>query len=168
MEEEHGACEDTSCDIREAMESGHPLTGAYLLLGATEAPVLAAVQQAYADAELIPELDALVRFPSSEQESWFKHHDDWARKCDACGSYTYANPSYEPDVCASCHAELPRPLEGEFVLSIELDNDAISEPDDLALLLRKCADKIEAEGGNVSGVVVDLNGNTVGKYEVER
>lgn len=60
------------------------------------------------------------------------------------------------------------PTNTTFTLSIELGNAAMAEPYDLAMALRRCADHIEAYGfqGDVEGRVRDVNGNTVGRWEL--
>lgn len=107
LEEEHGQCEDASCDIREAMQNGFPLSAAHLLVGATECPVIDAVWRAYDRANAIPPGEGFTEgFPASEWDAWKAHHEQWGRKCPACGSYTYARDSWEPEECANCHASL--------------------------------------------------------------
>jgi hypothetical protein len=105
---EHGDCEDAGCDIAVARIEGFPLTAAYLLTGATETPVLDAVQRAYADAGAIPEEDALTDFPASERTAWFAWHEANARTCPSCNSVTYALQEVEPEECANCRASLMR------------------------------------------------------------
>lgn len=170
LNHEHGDCEDESCDIREALEQDYVLVAASLLSGATEVPVLDAVRHAYEDADAIPEGEGYADMAATpDWEGWTNHFDEFARKCESCGSFTWAHSNYEPTQCANCRAELTQPLSGEFVLSIELDNDALSEPRDIAEMLRKCAYQLEnITGTDLSGSLVDANGNTVGKFEVER
>ena len=52
-----------------------------------------------------------------------------------------------------------------FTLTIQLGNAAMETSDDVAEALRRVADKMERNG--FDGRIVDLNGNTVGKYEAE-
>ena len=54
----------------------------------------------------------------------------------------------------------------KFTCTIKMDNAAFGdEPEyELALILRHIADK--AEEGYIVGPVIDTNGNTVGKWEV--
>lgn len=52
----------------------------------------------------------------------------------------------------------------KFTLTIELGNDAMKSPEDIADALRKAASHIQAGYGN--GSVRDLNGNTVGSYDI--
>lgn len=53
-----------------------------------------------------------------------------------------------------------------FHLRIELGNDAMREPDDIARALRSVAQQIESSHGAV-GAIMDDNGNTVGSFGVE-
>jgi hypothetical protein len=58
-------------------------------------------------------------------------------------------------------------LAHNFVLTINLDNDAFTGKKglgELARLLRVVADRIES--GKTSGKVQDVNGNTVGNHEL--
>lgn len=100
--------EDDHSDVAVAREEGFPLTAAFLLSGATETPALGAVQAAYADAEAIPEEDALIDFPASERTAWFAWHDTNARTCPSCNGVTYVRQEVEPEQCASCGASLMR------------------------------------------------------------
>lgn len=62
----------------------------------------------------------------------------------------------------------------EFTLSIRLGNAAMQTPADIALALRETADKIAdpmlrdtyAEATPYAGRIRDVNGNTVGEWEV--
>jgi hypothetical protein len=51
-----------------------------------------------------------------------------------------------------------------FTLTVELGNAAMSTPEDVADALREVADALEA--GASSGIVRDVNGNTVGRWEL--
>jgi len=53
--------------------------------------------------------------------------------------------------------------ETKFTLSIELGNDAMSGPCDVAEALESVASKLRA--GQESGRIRDTNGNTVGEFE---
>jgi hypothetical protein len=55
-----------------------------------------------------------------------------------------------------------------FNLTIALGNDAMQNGDDIAEALRHTASRVEAGGLETlqSGPVRDLNGNTVGSWEV--
>jgi hypothetical protein len=109
LNHEHGDCEDASCDIREALEQDFPLIAASLLTGATETPVLDAVRHAYEDADAIPEGEGYGDMSATpEWEGWTNHFDEFARKCEACGSYTFANRYDEPEQCANCLAMTTR------------------------------------------------------------
>lgn len=52
-----------------------------------------------------------------------------------------------------------------FSLRIELGNDAMQTPEDIVEALRSVARKLE--GGDTEGTIRDLNGNTVGSFEIE-
>jgi hypothetical protein len=56
-------------------------------------------------------------------------------------------------------------LESMFALYIELGNDAMCSPDDIAEALEKVAKKVR--GGATDGRIVDVNGNVVGEFEQE-
>jgi hypothetical protein len=55
----------------------------------------------------------------------------------------------------------------EFVLKIDMGNDAMKSPEDVAVALRALAGKLDA-GGCHEGSVRDLNGNTIGHWELRR
>lgn len=50
-----------------------------------------------------------------------------------------------------------------FALEINLGNDAMSTPQDVAEAIRRVADRVDGLG-DLSGGIRDLNGNTVGRY----
>lgn len=110
LDEDHGGCqcEGGSCDICEAAQNGFPLSAAFLLQGATETPCISAVAHAYDRAGIDPpEGESLGQgWPKAEWDDWCAHHDEWGRKCPACGSYTFADLDWEPERCANCLAEL--------------------------------------------------------------
>lgn len=106
VEEEHGACEDASCDIAEALKHGFPLAAAYLLDGATETPALDTVRATYEQANAIPEGEDYLHNRPSEWDAWVEHFKKYGRACEACGSYTFATEMDEPEICANCHASL--------------------------------------------------------------
>jgi hypothetical protein len=57
----------------------------------------------------------------------------------------------------------------QFTLTIELGNDAMSDPGDIADALETTADTLRMYGfseGIIYSTIVDENGNTVGKWEV--
>lgn len=56
----------------------------------------------------------------------------------------------------------------EFVLRIELDNDAFQEDRDfeIAYILREVADSVA--GGQTTDIIRDENGNRVGMYGIEK
>lgn len=51
-----------------------------------------------------------------------------------------------------------------FTLTIETGNDAMQTREDVARALREVAEALD--GGREGGYVRDLNGNTVGSYEL--
>jgi hypothetical protein len=78
-------------------------------------------------------------------------------------------PSTSSPVTWSCRKRLGCEFEeeypyDEFTLSLELGNDAMRSPDDIADALRRVAQMIEnSQSGG--GSIMDNNGNTVGKFE---
>jgi len=57
-----------------------------------------------------------------------------------------------------------------FELKIELGNDAMQTPRDVAFVLKKLASKLDDMGGFAlvdGGKIMDANGNSVGKWDVE-
>jgi hypothetical protein len=60
-------------------------------------------------------------------------------------------------------------MSGTFRLEIKLGNDAMQTPGDVSNALRDAAIKLGSFGdwnGDDSGIIRDLNGNTVGTWEV--
>ena len=57
-------------------------------------------------------------------------------------------------------------MTGTFRLGIELGNDAMQTPEDVADALRDIADRIE-RGDLTGGGIRDENGNTVGSWDYE-
>lgn len=57
---------------------------------------------------------------------------------------------------------------GWFRLAVEMDNDAFGDDPrgELVRVLRGLADDFEEEGIARNGTILDINGNTVGSYEV--
>ena len=53
-----------------------------------------------------------------------------------------------------------------LTLDIELGSAAVEDPIHVAQALRKLADKLEQEFGPCEGIVIDANGNTVGRWEL--
>lgn len=51
-----------------------------------------------------------------------------------------------------------------FELRVDLGNDAMQTPNDVAALLRDAADKLEAGTDSVHGSLKDENGNRVGQF----
>lgn len=57
-----------------------------------------------------------------------------------------------------------------FELSIELGDDAMQTPDQVAVALRQVAERLTGRGdfeGDESGTIIDFNGNTVGTWEAK-
>jgi hypothetical protein len=50
----------------------------------------------------------------------------------------------------------------DFELHIQLGNEAMRTPQDVAAKLRSVADNVES--GREDGAILDLNGNTVGRF----
>jgi len=58
-------------------------------------------------------------------------------------------------------------MDGKFNLEIDLGNVAMLRPVDIAIALHQVADRLVDEGRNlVSASIRDLNGNTVGFWEI--
>lgn len=59
----------------------------------------------------------------------------------------------------------------KFTAIITLDNDAFTDPQELSRLLRKIAAKVEGIDNSglttADGPVIDIFGNTVGRWEVQ-
>ena len=53
----------------------------------------------------------------------------------------------------------------KFTLEITLGNEAMQTPEDIADALRKAASHVQ--GGYGNGVIRDVNGNSVGSYDIE-
>jgi hypothetical protein len=90
--------DDTSCDIGEALRADCPMSAAWLLVGATETPLLGRVLDYYG-------VD-FREFPD-DWEQWKEHFNEYGRKCEACGSFTFADDYWEPEQCGNCLAPLP-------------------------------------------------------------
>lgn len=56
-----------------------------------------------------------------------------------------------------------------FTLKIRLGNEAMEDGYDVSQALRTCADHLEANGfeNDVVGLIRDVNGNTVGSWELD-
>ena len=58
-----------------------------------------------------------------------------------------------------------------FTLTVEIDNAAFEDGDELVRILRRVALQVEGEGSRFGSPVVcpvrDINGNTVGEWKVE-
>jgi hypothetical protein len=61
----------------------------------------------------------------------------------------------------------------KFVLSIDLENDAMQDQHDVAAALRKVADRLDKLVSSnfgpygLEGTIMDRNGNSVGRWEVK-
>jgi hypothetical protein len=58
----------------------------------------------------------------------------------------------------------------QFILKIELGNEAMQTPQDIAQALREAAGSLDGlvpEATRASGSIRDLNGNRVGKWEIK-
>jgi hypothetical protein len=55
-----------------------------------------------------------------------------------------------------------------FRIKIELGNDAMNSPEDVARALRKIADRLEREQWEITNPIRDENGNTVGSMQYGR
>lgn len=53
-----------------------------------------------------------------------------------------------------------------FVLDIAVDNAAFDEPGEVARILREVAERVDGLVGVFSGGIRDINGNTVGTFDV--
>ena len=54
----------------------------------------------------------------------------------------------------------------QFILKIDLGNDAMKTGDDIAGALEKTGEKIRKTGKMFTGKIRDIKGNVVGHYEV--
>ena len=92
-------CSDDACDIRCALEDAEtPFSAAYLLVGATETPLLDAVLAHYG-------IDG--RGTPRDWGDWVAHHSRWGVECPSCGAYTYGDEFYTPETCGNCLARIP-------------------------------------------------------------
>lgn len=112
------ACTDAACDIRCALEDAEtPFSAAYLLVGATETPLLDAVLAHYGvDGREMPR----------DWDAWVAHHSRYGVKCDACGAYTYGDDTYTPEECGNCLAKIPTREDRARVLGEEHGRAAAS------------------------------------------
>jgi len=61
--------------------------------------------------------------------------------------------------------DVPEPDTGRFVVEIELGNEAMATPRDIAEALTRLAERLkQIDGDPGEGVIRDINGNTVGRY----
>lgn len=97
VELEH-PCDDDACDIATALAAGFPFVAAWLLVGATETPLLDEVLEHY---------DQDCRDTPQDWDQWVAHHKQYARHCEACNGYTYGDDYYTPETCGNCLAALP-------------------------------------------------------------
>ena len=51
-------------------------------------------------------------------------------------------------------------------ININLDNAAFEDEGEISRILRKLADKISYDGSIDSGKIIDINGNSVGTWEI--
>lgn len=107
-------CEDVSCGIAAMMANGYYTAAAWSLMGATECPLVEGVLAAYR--AFLPRYRADIGtnlYDCADWEGWKAHFDRWARHCDACGAYNYAEPHWEPTRCGNCLANLPEPPDAD-------------------------------------------------------
>jgi len=57
-------------------------------------------------------------------------------------------------------------MSGKFTLTINLGNDAVQGPDDIAQLLTKVAARLTGIGDHI-GRITDYNGNVVGEWHLQ-
>lgn len=102
---EHPNCEDPSCDIAVSLDAGFPFVAAALLEGATETPLLCAVMDFF-------DITSKYLHEVPQWEEWTEYHRLHGFRCDACGTYTYEDPSssWTPSRCGGCGAEGIVPL----------------------------------------------------------
>jgi hypothetical protein len=101
VELEHPNCSQNTCDVSAALEAGYPLAAAYLLDGATEAPLLAAVVMHHFPAAGIR--DAAV---TADFDAWCAYGKERSRRCPGCDAYLYVE-GVEDEWCGNCGAEVP-------------------------------------------------------------
>jgi len=107
VELEH-PCEDSACDIRAALESGHPHAAAMLLEGATETPVLEAVRAAHGFNGGPCREDGPDGWPV-DWEAWTAWHREHGRPCPACEAWNYPVDGWWSGSCSNCLADIPDP-----------------------------------------------------------
>jgi hypothetical protein len=98
---EHPNCEQNTCDVSAALEAGYPMAAAYLLDGATEAPLLAAVVMRYFPAAGIRD-DAVM----ADFDAWCAYAKAHSRQCQACEAWLYVE-GVESEWCGNCGEEVP-------------------------------------------------------------
>ena len=107
VELDHG-CEDVACDIHAALANGFVFVAAHLLMSATDTEVTCEVTAWYLEngPEGFARDFGSHAYACAEWEAWREHHDRYARPCEECGSYSYAERDFEPLECGSCAADL--------------------------------------------------------------
>lgn len=99
VEHEHD-CEEASCDIAAALAAGCPHTAAFLLGGATETPLLDAVDNAHGF-NRTREAYGPDRMPCDWAE-WLEYHEQHGTECPHCGAFNYSGPWDEHKYSGSC------------------------------------------------------------------
>lgn len=95
-------CDDSSCDIREALESGYPYCAAHSLMSATdELPHVYKTIEAHVFNQTLPAGFGTDLYDNTDWPGWKEHFDANAVECESCGSY-----NFDSETCGSCLAEL--------------------------------------------------------------
>lgn len=108
LQEEHGGCENNTCDIGSALNAGYPLAAAHLLLGATETPILDLVLTVHGALG-----EATVAWGTFDEdfEAWAEHFRAHSWEC-ACGAFVY-DPEEGEEHCGNCLGRRPSSAEGQ-------------------------------------------------------
>jgi hypothetical protein len=100
---DHAKTCNPACDIAAALRAGYPRVAAYLLMGATEAPVCAFVRQRY------PQGFDRMGFGSADDPDWLgwcQWFDANTVKCGNCEVFNFTDQGY-PRMCGNCLSPLP-------------------------------------------------------------
>lgn len=110
LQHDHGGCQDSSCDIREALDNGYETVAYWLLDGATDPGATATMVEAarfnLGDATVTRLLGTHL-YDCPDWDDWKAHFDRYGRECAACGAFTFADDIWEPERCGNCLEPLP-------------------------------------------------------------
>jgi hypothetical protein len=103
VNEDH-PCDDSSCDIAEAMAHGFTEVAANLLMGATETPAIWLMMEAWPAYVMPGDVAQCEGWPE-----WLAHHQAYGVRCKAwCNGYTYRSDDWYPKRCGHCGAPIKR------------------------------------------------------------